>query len=78
MTYLPDPSVAATREKVEPAIPPGLNCRFVYRTGESITSANLFDPPGDAGGEPIPPQSAPPPVDMLKSDWDKETYGIYQ
>lgn len=38
---VPDPSVAAIREKMDPDVPPARNFRWPYLTGLNITSANL-------------------------------------
>ena len=39
---MPAPSVAAMSEKTEPAVPPALNLRFVYRAGDNIYKSKLI------------------------------------
>jgi len=38
---VPEPRVAATREKIDPDVPPALNLRYVNLTGDMIMSAYL-------------------------------------
>jgi len=37
---VPDPNVAAIKEKTDPAVPPALKVFYPYRTGVIITPAN--------------------------------------
>ena len=41
---VPEPSVAAISEKIDPLVPPALNCLCTYRVGErSYIGNNIFD-----------------------------------